>query len=303
MNFLSFHEKKNRGTFDFPIEFHYLDSSHPRYEMPMHWHVESELIYVAKGTLLLDVEGQTFTLAAGDCAFLSAGMMHGGRPDDCIYECLVWDFERFFQDSNICRERFEQTYGEGLQIQKQFQAGNELSALIEQIFTTMSVKQIGYEFITTGLLWQLIGKILQRSCYVKHPTVQQTNNARRAHQIKNVLRYIRSHYAKPIGLQQLAEQAQMTPKYFCRVFSQVTGRTPIDYLNYYRIECAAELLCTSDESATEIALSCGFEDLSYFIRLFKRYKGVSTTVYRKQHLSLFPTELAVNLTSASQSLT
>ena len=65
----------------------------------------------------------------------------------------------------------------------------------------------------------------------------------------------------------------MNPRYFCRVFRQLTGRTPIDYLNYYRIECAAELLCAEEDSVTDIALSCGFGDPGYFARLFRRHKG------------------------------
>jgi AraC-like DNA-binding protein len=82
-------------------------------------------------------------------------------------------------------------------------------------------------------------------------------------------------------LADLAAEANMTPLYFCRVFRQVTGRPPIDYLNYFRAECAAEMLCATDASVTDIALACGFSDPSYFIRLFRRYKGTSPGKYRK----------------------
>lgn len=60
----------------------------------------------------------------------------------------------------------------------------------------------------------------------------------------------------------------MAPKYFCRVFHQITGRTPINYLNYYRVECAAELLRSTDDSITEIAFACGFNDSCYFSKHF-----------------------------------
>ena len=80
-----------------------------------------------------------------------------------------------------------------------------------------------------------------------------------------------------------AAEAGLAPKYLCRVFRQVTGRTPIDYLNYYRIECAAELLCTTTDSITDVALSCGFNDPSYFSRMFRRQKRVSAHVYRNQY--------------------
>ena len=98
---------------------------------------------------------------------------------------------------------------------------------------------------------------------------------RHADQMKSVLRRIRRDYAAPLTLDELAAEAGLAPKYLCRVFRQVTGRTPIDYLNYYRIECAAELLCTTTDSITDVALSCGFNDPSYFSRMFRRQKRVS----------------------------
>ena len=57
-----------------------------------------------------------------------------------------------------------------------------------------------------------------------------------------------------------------------------------NYLNYYRVECAAELLCTTQGSITDIALECGFGDVSYFSRMFRRYKGQTPDVYKRQTL-------------------
>ena len=74
----------------------------------------------------------------------------------------------------------------------------------------------------------------------------------------------------------------MTPKYFCRFFLEMTHRTPIDYLNYQRIEHACYQLVTTDASITDIAYSCGFNDLSYFIKTFKKYKGITPGKYASQ---------------------
>ena len=83
-----------------------------------------------------------------------------------------------------------------------------------------------------------------------------------------------------VTLNQMAEAASMSPKYFCRFFYQMTRHTPIEYLTMQRIEYACYALSTTDEPVTSIALSCGFNDLSYFIRTFKRYKGVTPRQYR-----------------------
>ena len=51
-------------------------------------------------------------------------------------------------------------------------------------------------------------------------------------------------------------------------------------MNYYRIECACERLTLTDKSVTEIAFACGFNDMSYFSRVFKQLKGTTPTAYR-----------------------
>ena len=110
---------------------------------------------------------------------------------------------------------------------------------------------------------------------------EPARDSRRSQAVKQVLRRIRTDYAQPLTLAQLAAEAALEPKYFCRVFRQITGRTPIDYLNYYRVECAAELLCSTSDSVTEVALACGFGDVSYFGRLFRRQKGKTPGEYRR----------------------
>ena len=86
-----------------------------------------------------------------------------------------------------------------------------------------------------------------------------------------------SSYNKQITLEEMAGSVDMSPKYFCRFFHEMTHRTPIDYLNYYRIERACYQLMTTDQSITEVAYSSGFN----FIKTFKKYKGTTPKQYLK----------------------
>ena len=95
MKFLASHESSTRGTFDFPIELYYVDKMHPRYEMPFHWHMEFELMLVLSGEFSLLIDGRSYLLHKGDAAIISAGAVHGGTPSDCVYECVVFDMNRF----------------------------------------------------------------------------------------------------------------------------------------------------------------------------------------------------------------
>ena len=284
MRYLATHEHAPRGTFDFPIELYYVDPSHPRYEMPFHWHMEHELILVLQGVLRLSVEGEAFELAPGDCMLIADGAIHGGTPEGCIYECLVFDLERCLAGTTTCGQRVALlTEGEA-RLEGKFPAGTQAAAIVSQLFQAMETERPGYELTTMGLLWQLWGELLgQRLLGAAEPGPPR--DIRRAQAVKNVLRRIRSSYGQPLTLEDLAAEAALEPKYFCRVFRQITGRTPINYLNYYRVECAAELLCTTQGSITDIALECGFGDVSYFSRMFRRYKGQTPGQYRRAHLA------------------
>ena len=101
--------------------------------------------------------------------------------------------------------------------------------------------------------------------------------------VKRLQAYISENYYNNIKLEHLAKIAGMNEKYFCRYFRSMTERTPIDYLNYYRIECACEMLSTKDISVKEVAISCGFNDESYFIKTFSKYKGITPKQFMKSH--------------------
>ncbi|MBT9675573.1 helix-turn-helix domain-containing protein [Gemmiger formicilis] len=282
MKFLASHESSTRGTFDFPIELYYVDKMHPRYEMPFHWHMEFELMLVLSGEFSLLIDGRSYLLHKGDAAIISAGAVHGGTPNDCVYECVVFDMNRFLGSGSVCQAKYNALFERGAQIEPYQPAGSVTCQLIDRLFEAMEKEPEGYEFVTIGLMWQLFGQILLQHSYTVS-TPGNKRNDRSTAQMKAALERIRKNYASRITLEDLASTAEMTPEHFCRVFHSITGRSPIDYLNYYRVECAAELLCSTEDPITEIAYSCGFSDSSYFNRMFRRYKAEAPGKYRKLH--------------------
>lgn len=283
MRYLAPHENTSRGTSDFPLELYYVDMMHPRYEMPFHWHMEYELLLVLQGEFTLLTDGKSYTLHPGDAAFLSSGAVHGGVPRECIYECLVFDLNHLIKNyGNLFQQKYAELFAPETQINVPHPADTPCGHLIFGIFAEMKGRKTGYEFSTVGMLWQLLGQLLREHLYTVTPPSAR-HSVQDSSQIKQVLDYIRKNYASQLSLSDLAEVLQISPEHFCRVFHSVTGKSPMDYLNYYRVECACELLCTSSDSITEIAYSCGFHDLSYFNRIFRRYKSISPGSYRRQY--------------------
>lgn len=284
MHYIKYKEMKHHGTADFPAGYYHVTESHPQYAMPYHWHEELELIHIVSGTFHVTINEATRTAAAGDILLVNSGGLHGGTPYDCVYECLVFPVGLLFSqtfDSDFLKRLDRQD----LILDEYFPAGEDtaIHSLLKRLFALMQNSEEGGKLQCLGLLYQLMGLL----CLNKRYTVSDKSDLsshRNLYLLKNVLNYIDAHYTEKITLNELARTAGMSPKYFCHFFSEMTGRTPIDYVNYYRIERACCLLAGTDSQITDIAMLCGFNDVSYFTRAFKKYKGKSPGQYLKAPL-------------------
>lgn len=289
MKYFEYKEDKQHGTFDFPIEFYHVTPSHPRYNMPYHWHTEYEIIRIIEGEFLLVINEEKVLAQKGDIVFIQDGIFHGGTPNDCIYECIVFDIKLLLKENHTCTKQIQDIINhKKLIIPKLTNEINDLNVCCNYLFESMKSKKIGYEFITQGSLYHLLGIILENELYINQNRVTKKSQER-VLQFKKVLSLIETEYSGYLTLEDLSKECCMTPKYFCRFFYEMTNKTPIEYLNYYRIESACEQLLTTDFPITEIALNCGFNDVSYFIKTFKKYKGITPKQYLKSSLnSTFP---------------
>lgn len=100
--------------------------------------------------------------------------------------------------------------------------------------------------------------------------------------VKQALAYLHQHYAEPLSRQQIARAVGVSEGYLSKIFKQEMGISPWDALNRFRIQRARELLKTTDGNITEIAAQVGFDDPSYFGRVFQQQVGLSPKKYREQ---------------------
>ena len=111
--------------------------------------------------------------------------------------------------------------------------------------------------------------------------VLRINNKERRRAVEAAL-WLEANAAEPVGLEHAARYAGLSPFHFLRLFSKVTGVTPHQYLVRTRLRRAARLLSREDLPITEVALECGFADLSNFVRTFRRAAGMSPGKFRKK---------------------
>ena len=99
--------------------------------------------------------------------------------------------------------------------------------------------------------------------------------------VKAAIRYIREYYMNKIYIHDLSNIAGLNEQYFIRFFGNVTGISPLDYINRYRIKKAAELLRTTDIKVYEVAEMSGFHNVGNFMKIFRSQIGQTPMVYRK----------------------
>lgn len=96
------------------------------------------------------------------------------------------------------------------------------------------------------------------------------------------LKYIHLHYQEPLMLEDVASKAFLTPVYFSRLFKANMGVNFTDYVNKLRVDLACKLLLNNDITLVEIAQLCGFNDQSYFSKIFKNIVGISPKKYKNE---------------------
>ena len=284
LRYSEYFERKTHGTVDFPFAFYDVTPRHPQYNMPLHWHSEYEIIRVISGRFELSINGRHIQLEAGEYAFIGGGLLHGGTPFDCRYQCMVFHMEFFTRNLPICPPELGSIQMNELLLPERLTAGEEKYIRpLREAFEAMARSETSPagRLLAVGDLCRFFALILEDGrCRPRAGISLKVK--KKITQYKKVLSYIEEHYAEKITLDELAGCLCMNKNYFCKFFYDLTQRSPVEYLNYYRIETACGQLLRSDKTITEVALDCGFSDVSYFIKVFKKYKGVTPSQYEAQ---------------------
>ena len=127
----------------------------------------------------------------------------------------------------------------------------------------------------------MLATLYKSNCLI-HIKDTGNENEHQIENLKKVLLYINENYSSPIRLDDLALLINLNAQYFCRYFKENIGKTVTEYINEIRIEKAAEALAETNDKIINIAQDTGFDNIGYFIRRFKKEKGLTPTEYRKR---------------------
>ncbi|MBO5472888.1 MAG: AraC family transcriptional regulator [Lachnospiraceae bacterium] len=282
-----YHEKSIHGTPIFPLQVY---SQHDRdgfYFVPQHWHEEWEWIYVEYGVLNLTIHGRTVTLHPGEFGFVNAGELHELKSvGESLHHAIVFNPEFLnFALYDACQHNFIRPVTNGRLL---FPASCSvlLPECAEKILYHMQEIMTLYHTLPACALLSIklhilhiIELLFQGNYLLEHTASSKEEDS--INKLKKVIEYIHENYASPVALETLSQICYMSPNYFCHYFKQEIGKTPIAFVNEYRIQKACELLTESELPVSQIALAAGFDNISYFIRKFQEHKGVTPKKYRK----------------------
>lgn len=279
MDYTNYMEKIKHGTATFPIQYYYVDKTHPRYVMNAHWHREFEIIRILSGSLTVYLNNTEFNLKKDDILFMGCGCLHRGKPTECVYECIVVDLKMLLSQKNDLVEQYiSPLINSQVNIKGILSLGEcDLYHTATELFVSMSRAKPYYELSVYGALFTLISQLYSDG-YIS--SADCTKSSRQIELINSVLDWINKNYKEPINSKKLSQISNLNFNYLCKIFKNFTGQTIMQYVNEQRIEHACYDIIKKNKSITEAAFSNGFNDLSYFAKTFKRYKRMTPREFK-----------------------
>ncbi len=262
-----------------PLDFSHVD---------LHWHEQMELIYVKKGCGSVTVGTGSYPVSAGTIVPVLPGQLHAIFPapeksasmeyENIIFSLSVLDNG---EENDWCRSHVLLPLQSGsLRCPCPIYPGTPLhdaaAAALDEADRICDKKQEGYSLLVKSCLFRFLFALYSAR-------MEDSAGPAASHEqvLKEVIRFVREHFSEPITIADAAAVTGYSEAHFMRLFRRETGRTFNTYLTDYRLGYACYLLRESQISVSEVAARCGFDNFSYFIRLFRRRYGTTPGKFRR----------------------
>lgn len=269
----------------YPYVLNQVSSAQTR--VPWHWHEEVEFSLVRKGALKVSIAGNSRVIHEGQGFYINANILHAMEPaypdtevlwdSHMLHPMLLGSHYRSVFDTKYMAPILKNRNCELVVFQNSEETEKAVLTLLEQAADVQT--QEYSEFRTRNIfseIWLLMMKTIARlegDAKLPRPVSQE--------RIQTMLAFIHQHYAEKLTLDQIAAAAIISRRECLRCFQNCIQKTPFEYLMDYRIRMAEQLLRTTSESITQIALQAGFGTGAYFTKIFRQLRGLTPGQYRK----------------------
>ncbi len=250
-----------------------------------HYHPEIELVNVVKGSGKRHVGNHISYFDSGDLVLIGSNLPHAGFGNGAVgeHEEIVIQFKPEFIENSI------QNWPEFSELNNLILRANQGIHFFGN--TEIEVKKILFNMLSAKPFERLIllfdvFQILSKSTEFELLNVNGIRynfHKKDELRLKNILNFVEQNYQKPIEFKQIADLANMTIPAFSAYFKKTMSITFTDFLNEFRINQACNALLAG-KSVTDASFESGFNNVTYFIKVFKSIKGDSPLVYQKKSI-------------------
>lgn len=268
------------------IERIYRDREYIMYKE--HFHNEYEIYYLLRGERRYIIGKNMYTVKKGSLVFIDRNQIHRtDKVDDPVHERILilfneYKIKPFFELSGVnISDFYESNFG----VVELDTAGQQfVEHLLFTMLDEMKHKARGYDSLVRMKLMELLLYVirLKPANSLSQPAVIRSAKHK---QVSEVVDYIYEEYRRPLSLEGLSKQFYTSKSYLSRIFKEVTGYTVNEYINVRRIKQAKLLLETSDMNITELTAATGYDSITYFEKVFRKYTGISPLKYRKNFIT------------------
>ncbi|MDO7908734.1 helix-turn-helix domain-containing protein [Paenibacillus sp. JX-17] len=256
----------------------------------LHHHVDfTELVIVLNGTATHIVNTEEFFVKKGNVFVINGVTPHAYKDPHDFKICNI-----------MFRSQMLNTAGPDLRISNGYQALFVLEPFYRNIHayqSKLSLSIPSLEYVSSlisdmikeyhdrmqGYQTMLVSRFMELVVYLSRQYDKQENGVDSSMMhLANAVSYIEDHYLKPLSLEEIAEQSNISVRHLNRIFRSFYQISPISYQHRLRLERACTLLTTTSLTITEISHECGYNDSNYFTRQFTRNFGLSPKAYRQQ---------------------
>ncbi len=254
---------------------------------PMHWHNEMELVYIDSGEYIETIDFENYHVKKGDIVIIPPCMLHSFKQyeeERTSFRTIIFDLSIVTgNNTDACSIKYFTPFTENRVVSPAVISAdmphyNELKSIMLKMMEIYSDKEICFELELKSKLYELFYLLFK--CFFKSEVNETSIKTGTTKSVKIILDYISENYMYPITIEELAETVNLSKHYFMRFFKKYMGMTCIEYINDYRLNIAANLLLTTRMRITEIAVSIGITNLSYFNRIFKKKFHLTPKEYR-----------------------
>lgn len=255
-----------------------------------HWHENFELTYVESGHLEFYVGSDTFILNPGEAIFINSKILHQVKPvkdESPVYYSYTFSPELLTESMHsliatkyiipLMHNYHFPYYTFHNKVHWEKYCLSHIHMLNHCASTDSFVRELKVKHYLQQVFIDMIDNMPE----ICTKTDYSLNNEN--YSIMKIMHYIKEHYSEVISLEDLANVANISKSSCNRLFHKTLKMTPFKYLLDYRINQSMQLLKNGNKTISEIAYCCGFRDVSYYCKMFRKLQGISPQQYRNNY--------------------